>query len=210
MDLLTSTYVPDSSQDEDSSESGWIEWYVNLEGHKFLTEVPEDYIQDAFNLYGLKTKVSMFSEAIDLILTGGTPDDEDLQDDGFLEIYRASSELYALIHARYIQTTGGLSAIREKFISGDFGICPRVMCEKQKVIPIGTSDQIGISRIKIFCPKCQDIYIPKEKYANIDGANFGTSAPHLFLQTYPEFYPSINLAKYVPRVYGFKLHEKKQ
>ena len=210
MELMSNINIADSSQDEDTSESGWILWYCNLEGHKFLIEVPEEYIQDAFNLYGLKAKVNMFSEAIELILTGGTPDEEDLQDEGFLEVYKASSELYSLIHARYIQTSGGLSTMREKFIAGEFGICPRVMCEKQKVIPIGISDQIGISRVKIFCPKCQDVYVPKEKYSNIDGANFGTSAPHLFLQTYPEFYPSCNANKYIPKVYGFRLHETKQ
>ena len=151
----------------------------------------------------------MYNEAIELILTGGTPEEEDLSDEGFLEVYKASSELYSLIHARYIQTTGGLTAIREKYIAGDFGICPRVMCEKQRVVPIGISDSIGISRVKIFCPKCQDIYVPKEKYASIDGANFGTSAPHLFLQTYPEFYPSPVVNKYVPKVFGFRIHDNK-
>lgn len=207
MSILSKNYLADSSQDEESSEGGWISWYCSLDGHKFLMEVPEDYIQDAFNLYGLKAKVSMFNEAIELILTGGIPDEDDLQDEGFLEIYKASSELYALIHARYSQTTGGLSTMREKFIAGIYGICPRVLCEKQRVLPIGISDQLGISRAKIFCPKCQDIYVPKEKHANIDGANFGTSAPHLFLQTYSELYPPTNLNKYVPKVYGFRMHE---
>ena len=209
MEVLSNINVADSSQEGESSEGGWISWYCNLEGHKFLVEVPEEYIQDAFNLYGLKTKVNMYNEAIELILTGGIPDEDDLQDEEFLEVYKASSELYSLVHARYIQTAGGLSVIREKFIAGEFGVCPRVMCEKQKVIPIGISDHIGISRVKIFCPRCQDIYAPKEKYSSIDGANFGTSSPHLFLQTYPEFYPSTGPHKYIPKIYGFRLHENK-
>lgn len=83
------------------------------------------------------------------------------------------------------------------------------MCEKQKVIPIGISDQLLASRVKVFCPKCQDIYTPKEKYGVIDGANFGTSGPHLFFQTYPELYPNSIVKKYNPKVYGFRLHEKK-
>lgn len=149
----------------------------------------------------------MFNEAFELILTGGTPDEDDLQDEDFLEVYKASSELYSLIHARYVQSASGLSVMRDKYIAGEFGICPRVMCEKQKVLPIGLSDQLGYSRVKIFCPRCQDAYIPKEKYASIDGANFGTSAPHLFLQTYPEFYPTSSLNKYIPKVYGFRLYE---
>lgn len=194
--------------EDETSETGWISWYCSLEGHRFLLEVPEEYIQDAFNLYGLKTKVAMYNEALELILTGGVPEEEDLQDEGFLETYKASAELYSLIHARYIQSASGLSAMREKFLAGDFGICPRVMCEKQKVIPIGMSDQLGISRVKVFCPRCQDVYVPKEKYGSIDGANFGTSASLLFLQTYEEFYPKSKVSKFVPKVYGFRLHSK--
>ncbi|OMJ70195.1 hypothetical protein SteCoe_31877 [Stentor coeruleus] len=199
--------ITDSSQEDESSEVSWASWYCSLAGHKFLLEVPDDYIQDGFNLFGIKVKVPMFSEAIQLILTGGVPDEDDLQDESFLKLYKASSELYTLIHARYSQSADGLSCMREKFEASVYGFCPRVMCEKQKVLPIGISDSLGISRIKVFCPKCQDIYLPKEKHANIDGANFGTSAAHLFLQTYPEYYPSNKHKKYVPKVYGFRLHE---
>lgn len=148
----------------------------------------------------------MFNEAIEQILTGGVPDEEDLNDEGYLEVYKASTELYSLIHARYIQSASGLAVMREKFTAGEFGICPRVLCEKQKVVPIGMTDNLGISRVKVFCPRCQDVFIPKEKYGNIDGANFGTSAPFLFLQTYEELYPKLKVNKYQPKVFGFRLH----
>jgi len=40
--------------DDSYNEEGWIEWFINVEGHQFLCEVDEDYIRDSFNLYGLQ------------------------------------------------------------------------------------------------------------------------------------------------------------
>lgn len=99
----------------------------------------------------------------------------------FLEIYQEATELYGLIHARYIGTQEGLAIMREKFLAGKFGTCPRVMCEKQNVIPIGISEDVKLTRVKIYCPRCKDIYSPKKKFADVDGAYFGTSFPHLLL-----------------------------
>jgi casein kinase II subunit beta len=44
-----------------------------------------------------------------------------------------------LIHSRFIATPEGLSVMREKYLAGKFGTCPRVLCEKQNVIPLGIS-----------------------------------------------------------------------
>ena len=41
---------------------------------------------------------------------------------------------------------------------------------------------------------------------NIDGAYFGTTFPHLFLMTYSHVRPTKLAAKYVPKVWGFKIH----
>jgi hypothetical protein len=32
---------------------GWIQWFLSLEGHEFLVDIDEDFIKDAFNIYGL-------------------------------------------------------------------------------------------------------------------------------------------------------------
>lgn len=71
--------------------------------------------------------------------------------------------------------------MREKYQAGKFGTCPRVLCEKQNVIPIGISEDSKIARVKIYCPRCKDIYAPKKKPADVDGSYFGTSFPHLLL-----------------------------
>lgn len=71
--------------------------------------------------------------------------------------------------------------MREKFGKGSFGVCPRVLCDRQPTLPIGMSEEIRTSRVKIYCPRCQEVYIPKKKCHDIDGAYFGCSFPHILL-----------------------------
>ena len=65
--------------------------------------------------------------------------------------------------------------------------------------------------MKLFCSKCQELYdynVPGGNY--IDGAFFGTTFPHLFFQTYRELRPPPSASKYVPRVFGFKVHKAEE
>ena len=73
--------------DASLSDGGWISWFCSLEGHEFFAEIPEEYIRDAFNLYGLRRQVAHYSEALQMILSEETPDEEDLQNETFLEVY---------------------------------------------------------------------------------------------------------------------------
>jgi len=144
-----------------------------------------------------------------MILSPECPDDEDLEDEKFLEIYQEATDLYGLIHARFILSPKGLAIMREKFLLGKFGVCPRVLCERQAVLPIGMSEELRTSRVKVYCPRCEDVYIPKKKCTDVDGAYFGCSFPHILLQTYPDLYPNPPNTVYIPRIYGFKIHKKK-
>ena len=72
-------------------------------------EVERSYIEDGFNLYGLRTCVSNFSDCLDLILDRIGPDDSD---DSHLT--QSACTLYGLIHARYIITSHGLDAMYNK------------------------------------------------------------------------------------------------
>ena len=58
------------------------------------------------------------------------------------------------------------------------------------------------------CPlREQDIYYPRsQRQANVDGAYFGTTFCHLFLQTYWDLVPPPPTTTYVPRIFGFKIH----
>ena len=116
-------------------------------------------------------------------------------------------DLYGLIHARYIVTSRGLHMMKEKYLKNVFGICPRILCNRQLVLPIGMSEDLSISRVKVYCPKCHEVYIPK--FMDIDGAYFGSSFPHIFLEAYPDLRPNVQPVDFVPKIYGFKIYKKK-
>lgn len=98
---------------EDSSASGqdepWIQWFCNLKGHEMFCKVERSYIEDGFNLYGLRQYVANFSDCLDLILDRIGPEDSD---DSHLT--QSACTLYGLIHARYIITAHGLDAMYNK------------------------------------------------------------------------------------------------
>ena len=73
-----------------------------------------------------------------------------------------------------------MSLIREKYLNGVFGTCPRILCNKQTVLPIGLSNNFKYARVKIFCPRCNQIYNAKNKQSQMDGAYFGLSFPQEF------------------------------
>jgi casein kinase II subunit beta len=201
----------ESSSDEESllsseEETSWISWFCSLRGNEFFCEVDEEYIQDDFNLTGLNSMVPNYEYALDMILD--VEPEEPLTEEQQEVVESAAEMLYGMIHARFILTSRGLAHMVEKYNAVDFGRCPRVFCQGQPVIPVGQSDIPRTNTVKLFCPRCQDIYYPKySRHCNIDGAYFGTSFPHLLLATYPELVPQRPAQQYVPRIYGFKIHK---
>jgi casein kinase II subunit beta len=80
------------------------------------------------------------------------------------------------------------------------------------------SEELRTSRVKVFCPRCEEVYIPKKKCPDVDGAYFGCSFPSIFLmvspptlthQNTPDITVMPNNQTYVPRVFGFRLYKKK-
>jgi casein kinase II subunit beta len=212
-------------------------------------EVERSYIEDGFNLYGLRACVSNFSDCLDLILDRIGPDDSD---DSHLT--QSACTLYGLIHARYIITAHGLDAMYNKvrtepiregpirrlfalvgapaslltivflrlfasqYAAKDFGTCPLVQCGSQPVLPVGLKDEMGAETVKIFCPKCNQVFHPPPvrsrpgNASGVDGAAFGTTFPHLFLMTFSNLVPDPLPAEsaYVPRVFGFRVYKSAQ
>ncbi|KAJ3194025.1 casein kinase 2 regulatory subunit [Irineochytrium annulatum] len=196
-----------SSADSAESTAYWIEWFLSLKGNDLFCEVDEEYILDRFNLTGLNTEVPHYTAAYELMTDSL---DEDLPDETRAEIEASSRHLYGLIHARFVITNRGLHKMFEKVRHAEFGRCPRVLCHNQHVLPVGMSDIPGVKSVMLYCPRCEDVYTPpSRRHAAIDGAYFGTTFPHLFLQVYPQLAPGNRAAtveRYVPRIFGFKIH----
>ena len=143
-----------------------------------------------------------------MILNAESPSEEDLEDQQFLEIYQEATDLYGLLHCRYIQTPKGMAMMREKILNGVFGVCPRLLCGGQNVIPIGMSEILKHSRVKVYCPKCEDVYISKKKCEDIDGAYYGPSFPFILIKSHTDLVSKEKLKEFVPSIYGFKLYGK--
>ncbi|KAG6011910.1 casein kinase 2 regulatory subunit [Claviceps lovelessii] len=72
---------------------------------------------------------------------------------------------------------------------------------------MGLSDVPNMKPVKLYCGRCEDTYNPKSsRHATIDGAYFGTSFHNIIFQVYPALVPSKSAERYIPRVYGFKVH----
>ncbi|KAH3761591.1 casein kinase II subunit beta [Pelomyxa schiedti] len=220
------TNVSESSSTDESNTS-WIQWYTSTRGNELFCEVDEEFINDQFNLYGLSSIVPGYAAALDIILDNDDYDeayeeeeDEGGEDDGRTGVIRHPRKtvqeqemlqrnaelLYGLIHARFIQTSRGMALMLEKYRQAIFGKCPRYLCNGQPVLPVGLSDIPRQQPVRLYCPRCEDVYIPKvQKHTSIDGAYFGTSFPHMLLLQYPELVPPKPAPKYVPKIFGFKI-----
>lgn len=81
------------------------------------------------------------------------------------------------------------------------------MCNSHPLLPLGLSDIPNLKPVKLYCARCEDTYNPKSsRHASIDGAYFGTSFHSILFQVYPTLVPAKSQERYVPRVYGFKVH----
>jgi casein kinase II subunit beta len=98
-----------SSDTSSNAEESWIQWHCSLTGNNFFCEVERGFIEDSFNLFGLKQFVNDYSKALDIILDRLRTHEIESE-----ELSRSASVLYGLIHARYIVTSNGLEMMVSK------------------------------------------------------------------------------------------------
>lgn len=195
----------------------WIHRFCTELGNDFFCEVDKDFIKDFSNLLGLEEMIVQFEEALNIILDQNDRARIDnmcsAPSNGFVQkvtdksLNKKTEKLYSLIHARFILTDRGCKKMLHKYLQGDFGHCPRVLCSNANVLPIGLSDRPGEETVKIYCPQCCEVYFPRLlKHSHIDGSAFGRSFPHMFFMVFPEYRPGKSTEKYIPRLHGFKIH----
>lgn len=223
-----------SDQEEDYVP--WIQQYCDAFAHDYFVPVPHEFIEDDFNLTGLSLQVHFYREALYTILdyqvnTADDPIEEtgnstaangkggskvpksELPNKALLS--NSADMLYGLIHARYITSKAGLTAMATKFERNEFGSCPRYYCDGMHLIPVGSTDIPGQETVRLYCPCCNDIYLPSSsRYLNIDGAFFGTTFPGLLVKMFPEIenqcrirINKFNQNDFGLKLFGFKINE---
>lgn len=225
------------ASDPEEEDVPWIQQFVEAFGHDYFVLVAQEFIEDDFNLTGLLLQVPYYREALLTILDYQVETAEDHNDakkstasssksaasasSGKAELpnkallSHSADLLYGLIHARYITSKQGLTAMASKFERNEFGSCPRYYCDGMHLIPVGSTDIPGQETVRLYCPCCNDIYLPSSlRYLNIDGAFFGTTFPGLLVKMFPEIENQcrIRISKYDNtdfglKLFGFKINE---
>ncbi|KII68204.1 Casein kinase II subunit beta' [Thelohanellus kitauei] len=131
------------------------------------------------------------------------------------ESLKSASLLYGLAHARYILTSEGQKKMIDMYRNREFGVCNLYNCNKAPYLPIGMCHFLSgldstpkVSHVRLYCPRCENIYEPPTSLRNVDGAFFGTTFPHLLLMDYPALRPLPNKTPYPHKIYDFKIHPR--
>lgn len=180
-------------------------WFCSFKENDFFVEIDSTYLSSNEALEGLESCVPNLEHTLDFVRSLETVRLSNLNREQELLIEMNSFHLYGMIHARYLLTEEGMVRMASKYKRGAFGRCPNVQCNKTHCLPIGLSDSPRQSSVLIFCPRCRDLYIPKERYKELDGAYFGTTFAHLFFLRFPELRPPEPPLKYTPKIFGFRV-----
>jgi hypothetical protein len=131
-----------------------------------VVSIEASYLRDDFNLFGLSSLIENYTDAMRIIL-------------GRRSLTKQISDLYTMTHARYLLTIVGAQKMKDKFEKWKFGFCLRTFCRSQALLPIGLDPAPGKGRVMTYCPCCRNLCDPG---VEPDGAFFGPSFPHFFVQ----------------------------
>lgn len=93
-----------------------------------------------------------------------------------------------------------------KYDNGEFGPCPNLDCRECGLIPFGESAKYNVSKVFLYCPCCEEVYIPAlKRFRSIDGAAFGPKFPYNFLSKNPTYLLKAPVKAFNTKSYGFEL-----
>ena len=98
--------------------------------------------------------------------------------------------------------------MKQKYESGIYGKCPRALCKNTNLIPMGTTLRARRHTVKLFCPRCCDIY-SAQKDVIIDGCHFGPAFPHIFLSEFSKFDLHKEFTPFIQKAFGFEVKQTK-
>lgn len=158
--------------------------------HCWMCVIDDEFVDSSVSYYGLSQYIEFYKYAVDIIRRKEFSI-ANFSEEARLKLIENTKKLYGMLHSRFILTEEGVAKMKRKYDRECFGICPRMNCEGEKLIPIGFSNIPGIERAKCYCPRCHDVYNSDKEY---DAAFFGPDFPFMFLKMYEipfdlDFYP---------------------
>lgn len=181
--------------------SAWVRRFLATDVGNLFLKVDIDYVRDSFNLTGLREQSGFGSSpryraALEAIRGLSEPSSPEAESD--------ARHVYGLVHARFILTAHGLREMYKRLKEGVYESCPRAACKGVTCLPYGEHEETGKSRLRIFCPCCNEVYIPRSPiYSQIDGAYFGPSYILLFVRYYPDVLHPVQAPEL--RLFGFRI-----
>jgi len=188
--------------------ASWIRRFLQSKENRYYCKIDKDFLEDTFSHYGACRNVKNYKLVIRMMLDKtDTEASMEASASELRTLERRAAQLYALLHPRYIITRNGLHRMKRMYKKNHWGLCPRVGCMRQALLPIGIYDDPDRDGVKLYCCSCGLLYRSISD-SKIDGSCFGTTFPHLFFMSFPELMvPRRKLEYLVPTIYGFKLHK---
>ena len=186
----------------------WVDWFTSQPQGRYFTKIPLSFLQDSFNLYGLRQQVSHYKYALEMIRGPYYAQGDPARPPEWpINLEISAIRLYGLLHSRYLLTASALKEMHRKYQRGEFEKCPRVNCNGFQCLPYGQYEEPNRASLQMFCPCCGETYAPADPDGScktIDGAYFGPSWVLLFLQNYTEIANNKKIQTDV-RLFGFKI-----
>jgi casein kinase II subunit beta len=150
--------------------------FLDTSRTSWLVEIDDYFLQSSVSYYDLNKRVRHCSRAIDVI-KGRQFDLRNASREQINSLATSCRLLYGLLHQRFIVTEDGVRKLASKVSAGIYGTCPRLTCKNSKLLPMGLSIEPNEGTVKLWCPKCHDMY---ESGMDMDGAFFGPDLPVMY------------------------------